>query len=89
MREKLRVSDEYIFEQCDEDEEIIIEYYFTGERYRWTGHDWEYTSTGISAQVFEQAETSTTRKPAYTRSVACTTAMSVAPLENEGHGCSC
>jgi hypothetical protein len=40
MREKLSVSDEYIFKQWDGDEEIF-KHYLTGERYRWTGHGWE------------------------------------------------
>jgi hypothetical protein len=33
MREKLSVSDEYIFKQWDGDEEIF-KHYLTGERYR-------------------------------------------------------
>lgn len=40
LREKLRLPDEYIFKQCDEDEEIIAEHCWNGERIRWTGYGW-------------------------------------------------
>jgi hypothetical protein len=41
MRWMLSLPDEYIFKQCDEDEEIIAENCWTGERIRWNGHHWQ------------------------------------------------
>jgi len=39
LRWKLNLSDEYIFKQCDEGEEIIAEHFFTGRRI-WNGQYW-------------------------------------------------
>jgi predicted phage terminase large subunit-like protein len=41
MRWKLSLPDEYIFKQCDEDEEIIAENCWNGKRIRWNGHFWQ------------------------------------------------
>src|SRR6266478_1502141 len=41
MRWKLNLPDEYIFKQCDEDDEIIAEHCWTGERIRWNGQFWQ------------------------------------------------
>jgi len=46
LRLKLGVSDEYIFKQCDEGEEIIAESILTGERIRWNGRYWEKYNCG-------------------------------------------
>ena len=40
LRWKLGLPDEYIFKQCDEDEEIIAEHCWNGERIRWNGTGW-------------------------------------------------
>jgi predicted phage terminase large subunit-like protein len=40
LRERLGLSDQYIFKQSDEDEEIIAAHYLTGEKIRWNGQIW-------------------------------------------------
>ena len=41
LRWKLGLADEYIFKQCDEDEEIVAEHFLTRERIRWNGQYWQ------------------------------------------------
>jgi predicted phage terminase large subunit-like protein len=41
LKWKYSVPDEYIFKQCDEDEEMIAEHCWTGRRIRWNGQFWQ------------------------------------------------
>jgi hypothetical protein len=40
LRWKLNLPDEYIFKQCDEDEEIIAVHFITGHKNCWNGFSW-------------------------------------------------
>jgi predicted phage terminase large subunit-like protein len=40
LRWKLNLSDEYIFKQCNEGEEIIAAHFITGHKIRWNGQYW-------------------------------------------------
>jgi len=40
LRLKLGLSDEYIFKQSDEGEDIIAENFLTGQRIFWHGQHW-------------------------------------------------
>jgi predicted phage terminase large subunit-like protein len=41
LRWKLNLPDEYIFKQCEDEEEIIAEHFITGERIFWNGQFWQ------------------------------------------------
>jgi predicted phage terminase large subunit-like protein len=41
LRWKLNLPDEYIFKQCEDDEEIVAEHFITGERIFWNGQFWQ------------------------------------------------
>jgi hypothetical protein len=51
MRLKLCLPDDYIFKQCDEDEDIIAEHCWTGKRIRWNGQFWQIAPEAPSVKL--------------------------------------
>jgi hypothetical protein len=41
LKWKYGLTDQYIWIECDEDEEMIAEHYVTKQRVRWNGQFWE------------------------------------------------